>query len=110
MRVNVVRNAWKITHPDNALVRSFYDSGLRESRKFEGDEALRRLIREGVCNTSAACVLAGSGTWERRWVRYEIARAIIDGRGHLTVPPQRHQAPCHEARAGTELAPLHGDR
>jgi hypothetical protein len=28
MRVNNVRNAWKITHPDNALNRSFYDSSL----------------------------------------------------------------------------------
>ncbi len=85
MRVNVVRNVWKIAHPDNALMRSFYDSSLWESRKLEGDEAVKRLIRDGVCNTSAVCVLAGSDTWERRWVRYEIARAIIDGRGLLTV-------------------------
>jgi hypothetical protein len=66
-------------------MRSFYDSSLWESRMLEGDEAIKRLIREGVCYTSAVCVLAGSGTWERRWVRYEIARAIIDGRGLLTV-------------------------
>jgi hypothetical protein len=85
MRVNVVRNAWKITHPDNALMRSFYDSSLWESRKLEGPEALKRLIREGVNNTSAICVLVGSDTWSRRWVRYEIARAIIDGRGLLAV-------------------------
>jgi MTH538 TIR-like domain (DUF1863) len=85
MRVNVVRNAWKIEHPENALMRSFYDSSLWESRKLEGDEAVKRLIRDGVCNTSAVCVLAGSDTWERQWVRYEIARAIIDGRGLLIV-------------------------
>jgi hypothetical protein len=85
MRVNVVRNAWKITHPDNALMRSFYDSSLWESKKLEGPEAVKSLIRDGVCNTSAVCVLAGSDTWERRWVRYEIARAIIEGRGLLTV-------------------------
>ena len=40
MRVNVVRNAWKIDHPDNALMRSFYDSSLWESRKLEGDDAV----------------------------------------------------------------------
>jgi len=40
MRVNVVRNVWKIAHPDNALMRSFYDSSLWESRKLEGDEAV----------------------------------------------------------------------
>jgi hypothetical protein len=85
MRVNVVRNVWKIAHPDNALMRSFYDSSLWESRKLEGDEAVKRLIREGVEYTSAVCVLIGTETWSRRWVRYEIARAIIDGRGLLGV-------------------------
>jgi hypothetical protein len=85
MRVNVVRNAWKIEHPDNALMRSFQDSSLWESRKLEGDEAVKRLIREGVDYTSAVCVLIGSETWLRQWVRYEIARAIIDGRGLLGV-------------------------
>lgn len=85
MRVNNVRNAWKITHPDSAAMRSFYDSSLWESKKLEGDEAVKRLIREGVEHTSAVCVLIGSGTWQRRWVRYEIARAIVDGRGLLGV-------------------------
>jgi hypothetical protein len=83
MRVNVVRNAWKIDHPDNALMRSFQDSSLWESRKLEGDEAVKRLIREGVEYTSAVCALIGTDTWVRRWVRYEIARAIVDGRGLL---------------------------
>jgi hypothetical protein len=46
---------------------------------------VKRLIREGVQHTSAVCVLAGTETWLRRWVRYEIARAVIDGRGLLTV-------------------------
>lgn len=85
MRVNVVRNAWKITHPDNAMILSFYDSSLWESRKLEGDEAVKRLIREGVEYTSAVCVLIGTETWLRQWVRYEIARAVIDGRGLLGV-------------------------
>jgi hypothetical protein len=85
MRVNVVRNAWKITHPDSDAVRSFYDSSLWERRKLEGDDALKRLIREGVSYTSAVCVLIGSETWLRRWVKYEIARSIIDGRGLLAI-------------------------
>ena len=85
MRVNVVRNAWKIDHPDDALMRSFQDSSLWESRKLEGDDAVRRLIREGVEYTSAVCVLIGTDTWLRRWVKYEIARAIVDGRGLLGV-------------------------
>lgn len=35
--------------------------------------------------TSAVCALIGTDTWVRRWVRYEIARAIVDGRGLLGV-------------------------
>jgi hypothetical protein len=85
MRVNVVRNAWKIDHPDNAHMRSFQDSSLWESRKLEGDDAIKRLIREGVEYTSAVCVLIGTETWLRQWVRYEIARSIVDGRGLLGV-------------------------
>jgi Thoeris protein ThsB, TIR-like domain len=85
MRVNVVRNAWKITHPDSAQLRSFYDSSLWESRKLQGDDALKKLVRTGVNYTSAVCVLTGTDTWSRRWVRYEIARAIIDDRGLLSV-------------------------
>lgn len=85
MRVNVVRNAWKIDHPDTALMRSFQDSSLWEARKLEGDDAVKRVIREGVEYTSAVCVLIGTETWLRQWVKYEIARAIIDGRGLLAV-------------------------
>ncbi|MCZ8324769.1 MAG: TIR domain-containing protein [Sphingomonadaceae bacterium] len=85
MRVNIVRNAWKIIHPDSAFMRSFYDSSLWEARKLEGAESIKSLIRNGVNNTSAVCVLIGTDTWDRRWVRYEIARAIIDGRGLLGV-------------------------
>ncbi|MEH2498971.1 hypothetical protein V1294_005450 [Bradyrhizobium sp. AZCC 1678] len=85
MRVNAVRNAWKIDHPDSATNRSFRDSSLWEARKLESPEAIKNLIRSGVLYTSAVCVLAGSMTWDRRWVRYEIARAIIDDRGLLTV-------------------------
>ncbi|MGY2907217.1 TIR domain-containing protein [Bradyrhizobium sp. URHC0002] len=85
MRVNNVRNAWKITHPNSALSRSFYDSSLWEARKLVAPESIKQLIRSGVLRTSAVCVLAGSLTWDRRWVKYEIARAVIDGRGLLTV-------------------------
>jgi hypothetical protein len=85
MRVNNVRNAWKIAHADSASNRSFYDSSLWESRKITNADVVKQLIRSGVLHTSAVCVLTGTNTWKSRWVRYEIARAIIDGRGLLTV-------------------------
>jgi hypothetical protein len=85
MRVNNVRNAWKITHPDSAQNRSFYDSSLWESSKITDPEQLKTLIRSGVGYTSAVCVLIGTNTWSRQWVLYEIARAVIDDRGLLAV-------------------------
>ena len=85
MRTNGVRNNWKISHPDSAANRGFLDSSLWEERKLTSPEAIKKLITAGVLYTSAVCVLAGSMTWDRRWVRYEIARAVLDGRGLLTV-------------------------
>jgi hypothetical protein len=38
-------------------------------------------MRNGVKHSSAVCVLIGTDTWESRWVKYEIARAVIDERG-----------------------------
>jgi hypothetical protein len=85
LRVNAVRNTWKISHPSSATMRSFQDSSLWERRKLTDPKAIKAIIRYGVTYTSAVCVLVGSETWSRQWVRYEIARAIIDGRGLLAV-------------------------
>ena len=85
MRVNNVRNAWKIEHPDSAQNRSFYDSSLWEARKLTDPEQIKALIRDGVSYTSVVCVLIGTDTWSRRWVKYEIARSVVDGKGLLGV-------------------------
>jgi MTH538 TIR-like domain (DUF1863) len=85
MRVNNVRNVWKIDHPNNALMRSFCDSSIWEKREIEGDDSLKRLMREAIEYTSVVCVLVGENTWASRWVKYEIARSVIDGRGLLAV-------------------------
>jgi hypothetical protein len=78
----IVRNAWKFTDPEN---NSFVDSSLWEKNKLKDPETIKQLIRDGVSYTSVVCVLVGSETWLRHWVRYEIARAIIDGLGLLAV-------------------------
>ncbi len=88
MRVNNVRKSGEFKTSSQSTgrgVEGFYDGSLWESRKRVGDEAIKTLIRDGVHNTSAVCILAGTETWSRRWVRYEIARALIEGRGLLTV-------------------------
>ena len=85
MRVNNVRNAFKIYNPTSTSIPTFYDSSLWESRKLEGVESLKRMIREGVDRTSVVCVLIGTETWSREWVRYEIARSVIDKKGLLAL-------------------------
>jgi hypothetical protein len=85
LRVNNVRNIWKIKHPSSANMRTFQDSSLWEARKLTDPKAIKAIIRYGVSYTSAVCVLVGTESWSRRWVRYEIARAIIDGKGLLAV-------------------------
>ncbi len=85
MRVNAVRNAFKVYNPGTIYQPTFYDSSLWERRKLEGPEAIKRLIREGVDYTSVVAVLVGFNTWSRRWVRYEIARSVIDGKGLLAI-------------------------
>jgi hypothetical protein len=85
MRVNNARMTGTLKNPAASAMRTFYDGSLWESRKLHGPEALKQLIRDGVKQTSAVCVLIGTHTWGRPWVRYEIARAVIDNRGLLGV-------------------------
>jgi hypothetical protein len=110
MRVNVVRNAWKVGHPQSPLGgRTFYDSSLWEKRQLGDPETVKGVIRAGVGYTSAVCVLAGTETALRRWVRYEIARAVIDKRGLLAVHLngiRHHQLLVPHARGPNPLASM----
>ncbi|PIO97031.1 TIR domain-containing protein [Pleomorphomonas carboxyditropha] len=83
-RAYVVRNSW-VVKPAEQQPNGFFDASVFEASRKESEDALKRFLREGVENTSVTCVLAGSKTSERRWVRYEIARSVIKGNGILTV-------------------------
>jgi Thoeris protein ThsB, TIR-like domain len=85
MRVNNVRNTWKINCPGREDKRQFYDRSLWESVQRENPEGLKDLIRRGMEHASVVCVLVGTETWSRPWVRYEIARSMIDKKGLLAV-------------------------
>lgn len=76
-RANVVRN-----HGNFKLTKSeagFYDSSIWEEAKKTSDLSLKRLINNRLKNTSNTCVLIGSGTFERRWVDYEIFKSLKKG-------------------------------
>lgn len=83
MRVNNVRNAMQFQ--EGVEAHGFYDGSLWESSKRTNPDSLMRLIRDGMDRSSVLCVLYGSETWARSWVRYEIARSIVDGMGILAV-------------------------
>ncbi len=84
-RVNQVRNSWRYQHEQQRVAEGFFDGSIWESSRRTGPDSLKNLIREGMKNTSVTCVLAGSETYARRWVRYEIARSIVKGNGLLVV-------------------------
>jgi hypothetical protein len=79
-----VRNSW-VVKQEEQVDRGFFDSSVFEASKKEGDATLKTFLREGVDNTSVTCVLAGTDTWRRRWVKYEIARSVLKGNGLLTI-------------------------
>lgn len=76
-RANVVRNHW-VAKPDREAA-GFYDASIWETAKKQGKTALKRLINSGLNNTSNTCVLIGSSTYARPWVRYELLKSFKRG-------------------------------
>jgi MTH538 TIR-like domain (DUF1863) len=85
MRVNNVRNGWLIDHPDSPTMRSFWDRSIWGKSKAREPESLKALMRGAVRHSSAICVLVGTNTWKGPYVKYEIARSVVDKRGLLAV-------------------------
>lgn len=81
-RANVVRNSWVTQDREEA---GFWDASLWEETKRKGDEAIKRLIDEGLKGTSVTTVLIGRETYDRKYVRYEISESYRKGNGLLGV-------------------------
>jgi hypothetical protein len=75
-RANVVRRH-DVTKESNES--GFFDSSIWEDAKLVGGSAIKRLINTSLENTSVTCVLIGSDTWNRPWVRYEILKSYDRG-------------------------------
>jgi len=76
-RANVVRNHW-LTKPGRGSA-GFFDASLWEEAKKKGEVSLKRLINTGLEGTSTTCILIGSQTYARPWVRYEILKSLKRG-------------------------------
>lgn len=78
-RAHVVRNSW-VTKADRAEA-GFFDSSVFEAKKRESKESLKTFLRDSLSGTSVTCVLIGSQTALRPWVRYELVRSFQRGNG-----------------------------
>jgi hypothetical protein len=76
-RANVVRNHW-VSKADREEA-GYFDASVWEEARKTSDLALTRLINSALENTSTTCVLVGSETYARPWVRYEIIKSICRG-------------------------------
>jgi hypothetical protein len=82
-RANVVRQHW-LTKPDREAA-GFFDASIWETAKKTGNTTVKRLINASVDGTSVTCVLVGSQTYLRPWVRYEILKSFRKGNSMLAV-------------------------
>lgn len=82
-RANIVRNHW-LTKDDREDA-GFFDASIWEASKKRGPLAVKRLINRALENTTVTAVLIGSGTYARRWVRYEIMKSLKRGNKLLGV-------------------------
>lgn len=76
-RANVVRKHW-VAKPDREI-SGYYDASMWEEAQKKGKVALKRLINKGLEQTSNTCVLIGSDTYQRPWVRYELLKSFKRG-------------------------------
>jgi hypothetical protein len=77
-RVNVVRNTGLV---DGISAAGFHDASLWEETMKKGDDAIKRLIDDGLASTSVTVVLIGSETADCKSVSYEIEKSIEHGNG-----------------------------
>ena len=82
------RDAWRASQVRNIGVvegNTPATDNAWETVKRGGDAAIKRWINGQMLGRSCVVVLIGSRTASRQWVKYEISKAWIDGKGLLGV-------------------------
>ncbi len=77
-RVNQIRNIPNIT---GCSAAGFQDASLWEEAKKKGEAAIKKLIDDGLMNTSVTVVCIGEKTAGRKYINYEIQQSIARGNG-----------------------------
>ncbi len=82
-RVNQVRNS---NQPWLNKEGSYWaDASLWENTRVRGEAAVKKLIDQGLHNTSVTVVLIGAQTSQRKYVGYEIEQSHTNGKGLLGI-------------------------
>ncbi len=106
-RVDQIRDVPEIV---SVAAARFADATLWEEAKKKGDAAIKKVIDDGLNNTTVTVVCIGAKTAGRKYINYEIAQSLKRGNGlvgiqinHLkdeygyvdplgTIPPQIEKA------------------
>lgn len=77
-RASIVRHSSKTK---SSIDPEWIEAGIWEEAKTKGDAAIKKLITDGLYNTSVTAVLIGAQTSSRRWVNEEIRQSEARGNG-----------------------------
>jgi len=77
-RVNQIRNIPNIT---GCAAAGFQDASIWEEAKKKGDAAIKKLIDDGLNNTTVTVVCIGEKTAGRKYINYEIEQSMERGNG-----------------------------
>ena len=81
-RVNQIRNSPNVI---GTAAAGFLDASLWEEAKKKGDKEIKKLIDNGLENTSVTVVCVTYGTAQRKYVNYEIDKSLERGNGLVAV-------------------------
>lgn len=81
-RVNQIRSIPNIT---GTAAAGFQDASLWEEAKKKGDAAIKRMIDNGLNNTSVTVVCVTHGSANRKYINYEIDQSLARGNGIVAV-------------------------
>lgn len=85
------RDSWRVAQIRNCNVignydkSRFLDAADWESIKRQGDQAIKSWIDNQLSGTSVVVVLVGRETAGRKWVKYEIQKALELGKGLIGI-------------------------
>lgn len=62
--------------PPPSVHTGFYSKKIWEDTQKKGDDAIKRLIDQGLGNTDVTIILVGAKTHRRRWCKYELSKSL----------------------------------